>query len=111
MEITQQKESSLTVVSIDGRLDTTNYGAFDKELENLINSGEKNILVDCSKMNYISSSGLRVFLVYLKKLKAEGGNLLLCCMQSMIKEVFSISGFTSLFTIYDSREEAVAANS
>lgn len=110
MEISKQKESNLMIVNIDGRLDTTNYSELDKELDTLVGSGEHNILIDCSKMDYISSSGLRVFLVYLKKIKAEGGSLTLCGMQTMIKEVFSISGFTSLFEIFETREEAVAAN-
>ncbi len=110
MEISKQKESDLMIVSIDGRLDTTNYAELDKELDALLSSGEQNILIDCAGMDYISSSGLRVFLVYLKKTKANGGKIILCNMQSMIQEVFSISGFTSLFTIYESREEAIAAN-
>lgn len=109
MELTQQKEGSTTIVSIKGRLDTTNYSDFDKELSALVSAGEKNILVDCVEMDYISSSGLRVFLVYLKKMKAEGGSLKLSGMQSMIKEVFTISGFTTLFSIYDTREEALAS--
>jgi anti-anti-sigma factor len=107
MEITKQKQSGFTVVNLNGRLDTTNYGSLDKELETIVNAGEKNILINCSEMNYISSSGLRVFLIYLKKLKAEQGKLILCNMQPTIKEVFSIAGFTSLFSIYDSLEEAL----
>ncbi len=111
MEISKQKEAGLMIVSINGRLDTTNYSVLDKELDSLVNDGENNILVDCADMDYISSSGLRVFLVYLKKTKANGGKVMLCNMQNMIKEVFSVSGFTSLFDIYNSREEAIAANS
>ncbi len=110
MDISKTKESNLMVVAINGRLDTTNYMELDKELDSLVSSGEQNILIDCTDMNYISSSGLRVFLVYLKKMRSEGGKITLCGMQTMIKEVFSISGFTSLFNIYESREKAVAAN-
>lgn len=111
MEITKENNGNITIVSINGRLDTTNYNNFDKELDALVSSGSNNLIIDCSDMNYISSSGLRVFLVYLKKMKAEGGSLAICGMQSMIKEVFTISGFTSLFSIYETREEALAARS
>ncbi len=110
MNISRQKESNLTVVNISGRLDTTTYSTLSKELETLVSSGESNILVDCTNMDYISSSGLRVFLVYLKKVKSINGSFTLCGLQTMIKEIFSISGFTSLFNIYETREEALSAN-
>ncbi len=110
MDISKQKKADFIIVSIDGSLDTSNYALLDKELDALVSSGEQNILIDCANMNYISSSGLRIFLVYLKKIKAVNGKMVVCGLQNMIKEIFSISGFSSLFTIYKSREEALAAN-
>ena len=107
MEISKEKKGETMVVAINGRLDTTNYADLDKELNELLGAGENNLLMDCSEMNYISSSGLRVFLVYLKKLKASGGKMQLCGLQEMIKEIFLISGFSSLFTIYETCDDAL----
>ncbi len=107
MEISKEKKGETMVVAINGRLDTTNYADLDKELNELLDAGENNLLMDCSEMNYISSSGLRVFLVYLKKLKASGGKMQLCGLQEMIKEIFLISGFSSLFTIYETCDDAL----
>jgi anti-anti-sigma factor len=58
-------------------------------------------------MNYISSSGLRVFLVAQKKVLSLNGKLILCNMQPTIQEIFRISGFSNLFRIFDTLEEAL----
>ncbi len=95
-----------TIFSITGRLDTSNYELASEKINARINAGEKELIADLANMDYISSSGLRVFLSVLKKLKSEGGSIILCCIQPKIKEVFEISGFNTLFTITNSIEEA-----
>lgn len=109
MEITKEILSNQAIVKLTGRLDTTNYNKLDSELDSLMNEGQVKLLIDCTDLNYISSSGLRVFLVYLKRVKSSEGSLSIFGMQPMIEEIFRISGFTSLFTIHSTREEALAA--
>jgi anti-anti-sigma factor len=107
MELTEQKKDQCMIIGIEGRLDTTNYAVLEKKLMDLIDSHQDKILVDCSKMDYISSSGLRILLMALKKITLAKGRFALCCLQENIHEIFEISGFTSIFEIHLSREDAL----
>ncbi|MBN2263953.1 MAG: STAS domain-containing protein [Prolixibacteraceae bacterium] len=108
MDIKNEKVGDFVVVRIDGRIDTTNYTEFEKIIAEVIDGGEKNLVLDCKNLNYISSSGLRVFLITQKRLMGAGGKLHLCTMQPSIKEIFDISGFSTIFKIYDSEAEALS---
>lgn len=106
MEITDSKKGDFLVINLAGRLDTSNYGELEKKLLGFIESGEKHMVVDCSGLVYISSSGLRVLLMALKKITALSGKFLLCSLQDNIREIFEIAGFTSIFKVYDNLAEA-----
>jgi anti-anti-sigma factor len=107
MNLTKKIIEGFSVIAIEGRIDTTNFDAFEKEITAIIDGGNINIVINCGNMNYISSSGLRVFLIVQKKLMGLGGKLHLCQMQPTIKEIFDISGFSSIFKIFDSEESAL----
>jgi anti-anti-sigma factor len=107
MNIIKEKINDFSVLNIDGRIDTSNSAAFEAEIDQLFTSGEKNIIFNCSRLNYISSSGLRVFLVVQKKTISLHGKLYLCDMQPAIREIFVISGFSTIFRIFDTLEEAL----
>jgi len=107
MHIKKDKIGNFAVLSIKGRIDTVHSGDLEKEVNQLFDSGEKHLAFNCEGMNYISSSGLRVFLVAQKKAKAINGKLHLCNMQPAIQEIFRISGFSSLFRIFNTQEEAL----
>ena len=107
MEVKESKHGNFLVLQVSGRLDTSNYGDLEKKLVACIDGGEHTIAIDCSDMVYISSSGLRVFLMALKKTTAVGGKLVLCGLQDNIREIFEIAGFTAIFTIADTLEQAV----
>ena len=103
----KEKIGNFSVLKIKGRIDTIHSSALEEEVNQLFESGEKNLILNCSGMNYISSSGLRVFLVAQKKAKAINGKLFLSNMQPAIQEIFRISGFSNLFRIFDTQEEAL----
>lgn len=107
MDIKTGKVGNYTELKIIGRLDSNTSLSLEKELTGIIENGEKNILINFEELNYISSSGLRVFLVAAKMLDKENKKLNFCCMKDFIKEVFDISGFTSIFDIYKTREEVI----
>ena len=73
----------------------------------LIDNQHHKILVECTNMDYISSSGLRILLMALKKVTQVKGKFALCGLQENIHEIFEISGFTSIFEIHPSRDEAL----
>jgi len=109
MEITENKTDKCTVIGIVGRLDTTNYSVLEKKLMELIDAGQVHLLIDLSKMDYVSSSGLRILLMALKRITVAKGKFALCSLQENIKEIFEISGFTNIFEIYDNEEAGVKA--
>jgi anti-anti-sigma factor len=107
MNLTKEKINNFTLLHVEGRIDTTNSPAFEAEIEKIHQSGEKDIILDCSEMKYISSSGLRVFLIAQKRAIALNGKLHLCSLQPAIREIFVISGFSNIFRIFDTRQEAL----
>ncbi len=98
MDIFENKSDTRNILKASGRLDAGTSGVFEEKLMGIIEEG-KEILVDFTELKYVSSSGLRVLLMAAKKLSASKRNLTIFGMQEHIKEVFDISGFTSLFNI------------
>lgn len=107
MNLKIEKIQNFSVLNVEGRIDTANSPSFEAEIDQIYNSGEKDLIINCSGMKYISSSGLRVFLIAQKKATSLHGKLHLCDMQPAIKEIFSISGFSTLFRIFDTQQEAL----
>lgn len=107
MEIQKRKEKDLLLVSVKGRLDAVTAPQFEEILGESIGQGEKGVLVDLADLHYISSAGLRSLLVLAKKLKKTQGELLFSGLQGSVKEVFKISGFFSIFKVFDSPEAAL----
>jgi anti-anti-sigma factor len=108
MEINSRKEKNIPVVSVKGRIDAVTAPEFEKNMSDLISKGENNLIINFADLEYISSAGLRSILATAKKLKAEGGKMLFAGLQGPVEEVFKISGFYSIFSIFDS--EAAALN-
>jgi len=100
MNIKTQKTSDGVLVQVEGRIDTTNYNEFETAMNEIFKEDVNQIYLDCSGLNYISSSGLRIFLTIQKKMMGLGGKFKLFAMQPAIKEIFDISGFSSIFSIY-----------
>lgn len=107
MNLKTDKVGNFMVLKIKGRIDTIHSPVLENEIHQIFDSGENNLIINCQAMNYISSSGLRVFLVALKKAKAMNGKLYLCEMQPAIQEIFRISGFSNLFKIYATQEDSI----
>jgi anti-anti-sigma factor len=98
----------VTLVTLPARVDTTSAGEVEAEFRGLLDEGARKLVADFSANEYVSSAGLRVFLSVLKSLEKDDGKIVLCSMQPFVADVFEISGFSGLFTIVASREEAVA---
>jgi len=107
MEILEKKIGNVYLISIGGNLDAYSVNDVESKLNSLIDAGQLRLVVSLDKLEYISSSGLRVLLVTLKKVRKQQGDMRLACLKSNIKEVFDISGFTQLFNISDTEETAI----
>ena len=108
MDITQEKKDNVNVVNIKGRLDASTAGQLEEALAEFNDEERVRILVDCLELDYISSAGLRVLLAAAKEVKKQSGKICLSSLNPNVKQVFEISGFTSIFPIYVSTSEALA---
>jgi anti-sigma B factor antagonist len=107
MTITEEKIGNVSVLHIKGKINFETDRQFSDKLESVRNEGT-DLIVNLTDLDYIASSGLRVFLVNLKAYKAQGRSFRLTNLSAPIAEVFKISGFESLFEIYPSVEEALS---
>lgn len=108
MNITQQQHDGIVTLNITGRLDAMTAVDAEKEFDEVLQQESDQLLVNLAGLDYISSAGLRVLLVVAKKVQQRGGKVVLAELTPGVKEVFEISGFSSIFKIFDSSEEAVA---
>ncbi len=99
--------NDVKVLDFEGKLDTQTSPEAQGELTRLIGEGARKILVDFDKLEYVSSAGLRVLLTAAKQLKAENGELRICCLNELVKEVFDISGFITILSVFPSVSEAL----
>lgn len=108
MDISGEKVEKAVVISVTGRMDAVTSPDFEKELDQWIENGETLFVVDLKGLDYISSSGLRSVLSVAKKLKACKGRILLTSLKDVVKEVFEISGFSTIIPLYESRDSALS---
>ena len=99
--------NGINIVDVEGKLNTTTSMELDKYLKKTVESGAEKILLNFESLDYISSTGLRVILGTGKKMKAQGKTLALFGMNQTVFKVFKISGFTSMFQIFDDEDQAV----
>ena len=95
------------ILEFEGKLDTQTSPHAQRELTRLVEEGARKILVDFDKLDYVSSAGLRVLLTTAKQLKAENGELRICCLNELVSDVFDISGFITIFKVFASASEAL----
>ena len=97
MEATVQEFDGKYVVTLDGELDTAAAGEVEQILQPLYKSDGRDVIIDCTRLDYIASSGLRILISILKGAKAEGSKVVMRNLNEDIKNVFEITGFISLF--------------
>ena len=107
MKIVHTVHEDIMQISLEGHLDATTSVEADNDFTQIIESGKSKLLVDLSELSYISSAGLRVLLVAAKQLQQKAGKIVLCSMTPSVKEVFEISGFSSIFKIVPTVDEAL----
>jgi anti-anti-sigma factor len=108
MEITEARRGSFLVVSPSGRMDSATSPQFDRYMSAVIDRGDIAIVVDMAGLEYISSTGLSVFLSSAKKIRRNDGRMALTGLNSRIRLAFEMSGFLRLFPVYPSVDAALA---
>ncbi len=103
-------KSGVKIVDIEGEIDVYTSMELKKELIGFIEGGNKKIIINLDKVNYMDSSGLGILVAVLKRLKQEDGYMKLCNMNVGIKKIFEITKLTKFFEIYEDEEKALKSN-
>jgi stage II sporulation protein AA (anti-sigma F factor antagonist) len=107
MSLSSEKIGEILVISKTGQINSANAAETESELLAWVEKGERLCVLDLSHLDYISSAGLRVILMLAKRLKQNSGQLVLCCLQPDVLEVFDVSGFLSILTVVPDRAAAL----
>ena len=107
MDISEDRKADAVILVLSGKLDATTAKTFEDRILGVINSGTQRLVVDLSQLDYVSSSGLRVFILAAKRLQTVDGKIVLCSMKDHVRQVFDLAGFSSILSIYGSRDEAI----
>ena len=99
MTTTIQETDKSIIAILSGELDTAAAAQAEKDLQSLLDSKGKEIILDCKELEYISSSGLRVLLGILKQAQSVGSRVVLKNVNDVIRDILDISGFISIFDI------------
>lgn len=106
MKITERNINSIQVIAITGRVDVISANDLEVFLNDTVGNNSK-MVFDLSDTEYISSSGLRVFLSALKMIKKRNGEMKLASLQPVIRNILDISGLSNIFAIYHNIKDAM----
>lgn len=107
MDITQETHGQVLLVAPAGRLDSETSGELELVLHDAETAGRRHFVIDLSAVLYVSSAGLRVMLALAKRLDGGAGSVRLCGLSASVRQVFDISGFSSMFTMFPNRQAAL----
>jgi len=107
MEIKTHEIDDVLVVNLIGNLDTSTSPEAEAKINELLDTGTSKMVINLEQIDYLSSSGLRVFLGAAKRMMANGGSVALCNPNALVMEILQHSGFDSIIVIKPSMEEAL----
>lgn len=108
MKIDMQDKENVKIVRFEGKLDTNTTPEAETALNQAVEQGASKILIDFKDLDFVSSAGLRILLATAKKLGTQGGALRVCSLNETVRDIFDISGFSTLLRVFDDEQEALA---
>jgi len=109
MDISITEMNRVDLVTVSGRIDSSNATQLGERLNEQIDSGSVNLVVDLANVEYMSSAGLRELVAALKRVKKDGGDLRLSSPSDRVREVLDLAGLSTIFEIYDDQVAAVGS--
>ncbi len=97
MNIIITEEGNTVTATFDGRLDTVAAQEVSETIDKVLQQADRNIILDCEKMPFISSSGLRIFLKIRKEVAAKGGKMYLKNICPDVQQVFKMTNLNDIF--------------
>ena len=108
MSLNIEDKGKAKIVMLEGKLDVNLSVSLESELDALIDSGSNNLILEISKVEYLSSSGIRVFINMMRKVKDKNGRLVLASVPDVIKKILKTVDLEDLFEVFDTVDEALA---
>ncbi len=105
--IHKSEEQGLCVLALEGYLDAHTAPEFEKAVQTEYEAGRVRLVVECSRLTYISSAGLGVFMSFIDEIRGAGGDIKICGLAPKVFQVFDILGFSALFDIVPDLPAAV----
>ncbi|MEM7114756.1 MAG: STAS domain-containing protein [Chloroflexota bacterium] len=109
LNISVESLKRVELVTVSGRVDSSNAPSLDSKLKESMNNGRHNIVLELSGVNYMSSAGLRAVVSALRECKRQGGDVRLANVSPRVDEVLSLAGLTSIFQIFEDDTAAVGS--
>ena len=107
MQIDVQQMGAVTVVELNGRVDSTTAKSFGDRLLEALKSDRARVIVDFKNILYISSAGFRILLLAGRRAEETKSKFALCNLTAEVSRLFDLGAFTDLFVIYKSRDEGL----
>ena len=109
MEITIHQVDEVGVIQWKGRLDSATMAQAEREFLRVWDEGCRRIVFRLDELDYVSSAGLRVMLLTVKKSRTDGGAVVFCQLRDHVREILDISGFAQVFPLFDTLEAAIGS--
>jgi anti-sigma B factor antagonist len=91
----------ISVIALEGFVDAHTAPDFEQAIQAEIDAGRVRLIVDCAKLNYISSAGLGVFMSFVEEVRERGGDIKICGLAPKVKSTFEILGFNDLYDLVE----------
>ena len=109
VNVSVESMKRVDLVTVNGRIDSSNAAHFEKSLEELMETGRHKLVLNLTGVSYMSSAGLRTLVSALKECKKRSGDVRLAAPSERVAEVLSLAGLDSLFQVYDDDTAAVGS--
>jgi len=109
LDIQVQTLKRVDIATVKGRVDSSTAPKFEGALNQIMDNGRHNIVMELSEANYMSSAGLRIMVATLRECKKNRGDVRLAKVSDRVFEVLSLAGLDSLFQIYENETQAVGS--
>jgi anti-sigma B factor antagonist len=106
LDITLKVQEAVAIVTVSGHLDATTASQLESILMNAYDSGSRLFLLECSRLTYVSSAGLRILLKVYKQINPMKGKLALAALQPHVANIFGLTGFNNIFPMHQTQGEA-----
>ncbi|WP_420645204.1 STAS domain-containing protein [Candidatus Leptofilum sp.] len=109
MNFSVESMKRVELVTVSGRIDSSNAAEFEGGLKQLTGTGRSNLVLNLAGVTYMSSAGLRTLVSTLKECKRGGGDVRLAAPSERVSEVLSLAGLDSLFKVFEDDTAAVGS--